>query len=94
MDKIAFKKAVIPSVEHFTESLDSYYGLNLIHNDHLMHGISNYEITKQMCFIFLKYWFKKQQQQNSRKVLVTVKNVNWEFSEYINYILSRRRKLG
>ena len=95
MGKTAFKKAVIPSVEHFTELLDSYYNLNLIHNDCLTHCISNYEITKQMCFILLKYWFKQQQQQqkNFRKVLVTVKNVNWEFSEYINYIISRRKKL-
>ena len=37
MGKSAFKKAVIPSVEHFTELLDSYHGLNLIRNDCLTH---------------------------------------------------------
>ena len=66
MVNTAFKKAVIPSVEHFTELLDSYYNLNLIHNDCLTHCISNYEITKQMCFILLKYWFKQQQQQKKK----------------------------
>lgn len=53
-----------------------------------MHWISNNVIAKQMYLMSLSANLNKK---TYRKVLVNVKNINWEFTEYINYTISRRR---